>query len=105
MSPQESIKGKSARVQGLVIPAQWDDKGNVVGVVVAAYDEQEYLVEGAPKADELLCLVQREVEIVGRFRGTRDGRTVIRLENFRLRPLPGEPGACPEGEVGPENRP
>ena len=36
-------------IRGIVIPADWDEEGNVVAVAVSGFDEVEYLVENNEK--------------------------------------------------------
>ncbi|MEW5724166.1 MAG: hypothetical protein AB1896_13735 [Thermodesulfobacteriota bacterium] len=71
-------------VQGLVIPAQWDGRGRVVGVMIAAFDEREYQVRAGTEADALLGLIHQEVAVVGRLLERTPKGGALRLEEFRV---------------------
>jgi hypothetical protein len=36
-------------VSGILIPEKWDDKNNVIGVSIQAFDENEYIVRSCRK--------------------------------------------------------
>ncbi|MDF1591261.1 MAG: hypothetical protein P1P89_07080 [Desulfobacterales bacterium] len=52
-------------IRGLVIPADWDDTGNVVAVSIASFNEDKYLVTDNPAGKELLNFIEHEVTVVG----------------------------------------
>ena len=73
-------------IRGIVIPADWDEKGNVVAVAVSTYDEVEYLIniERHKKGEELLSLIRKEVEISGLVRED-EGSKIITVKKYRLK--------------------
>jgi hypothetical protein len=68
-------------VEGIIIPASWDSKGNVVDLVIATRDEKEYLIEDKNQVARLKSLLRQEVEIRGILR-TQDGKRIIRVKRF-----------------------
>ena len=46
-------------VKGILIPFNWNQKGNVVSVAIATNDEKEYLVEDQAVAEKLKRLRSR----------------------------------------------
>lgn len=52
-------------IKGIVIPVDWDQKGNPVSVAIATHTEEEYLVSNDSKGKELFNLIREEVEITG----------------------------------------
>jgi len=52
-------------IRGLVIPAEWDDAGNVVAVCIAAFNEEKYYVTDNPSGKALLNFIEHEVTVVG----------------------------------------
>ena len=32
-------------IQGIIVPADWDENGNVTAVAVSTYDDEEYLID------------------------------------------------------------
>jgi hypothetical protein len=43
-------------IRGLVVPVEWDDKGNILNLVISTFDEDEYLIELDQRGKQLnLC--------------------------------------------------
>ena len=76
-------ESKLIRARGLVLPADWDEKGNVIGVCLATFDEEKYLIDNAGNGVPLLSHLQKEVEIIGLVRD-EDGSKIIRIKEYRL---------------------
>lgn len=71
------------KIQGLIIPVDWDEGGHVLAVAVSTFDEEEYLVEEDGKGDQLLGLLRKEVEVSG-IVGIRDGGKTIKVKKYTL---------------------
>ena len=69
------------RIRGLVIPAGWDNNGNVVDLAIATRDEEEYLISGKDQVDRLKSLLRQEVEVKGILQ-TREGKKIIQVKIF-----------------------
>lgn len=52
-------------IKGIVIPVDWDQKGNPVSVAIATHTEEEYLVSNDSKGKELFNLIREGVKITG----------------------------------------
>ena len=72
-------------IRGIVIPADWDEKGNVVAVAISTYDEIEYLVENHEKEKELKAFIREEVEVSGILRQEKN-RLIMKIKEYRLKP-------------------
>ena len=68
-------------IEGLIIPANWDEKGNVVDLAIATSDEKEYLITDKDQVARLKPLLRQEVEVKGILR-TREGRRIINVKIF-----------------------
>ena len=68
-------------IEGLIIPAGWDNKGNVVDLAIATRDETEYLITDNDRVAELKPLLRQEVEIRGILQ-TKEGRRIINVKRF-----------------------
>ena len=68
-------------IEGLIIPASWDNKGNVVDLAIATRNEEEYLITDKDQVDRLKQLLRQEVEIKGILR-TKKGKRIIKVERF-----------------------
>ncbi|NQT54821.1 MAG: hypothetical protein HQ551_01175 [Desulfobacteraceae bacterium] len=73
-------------IRGILVPVDWDEKGNVVSVSVSTYDEDEYLIkiERHKKGEELLSLIRKEVEVSGLVH-EHEGSKIITVKKYRLK--------------------
>ena len=71
-------------IRGIVIPADWDENGNVVAVAVSTYDEVEYFIENHEKAEELKAVIREEVEVSGILREGKNKLT-MKAKEYRLK--------------------
>jgi len=55
------------KTKGLVIPTDWDEKGNVSAVVISTHNEEEYAVKLNRKGKELLSLIREPVKVTGQL--------------------------------------
>jgi len=82
------VKGNDANrqitIKGIVTPADWDDNGNIIAVVVSTPLEEEYLVEGGDLRAELLRLVGAEVIVKGTPGTDRHRCKTIIVEHYGL---------------------
>jgi len=75
-------KSKELTVSGLILPVEWDENDNIVGVVIETADEESYIVEGDKKGKELLKFIHQEVEATGRAREGEYGNLHIKLTSY-----------------------
>lgn len=73
---KRAIRHVSTTVRGIVIPVEWDEDGNVLGIVVSTPGENDYLIEQDSKGRELLSHMRQEVEIIGVVKGTKGDQTI-----------------------------
>ena len=64
-------------IRGIVIPVDWDEEGNIVAIAVSTHDEEEYLICGQDKGEELRAHIREEVEISGVLRKEKGNKTII----------------------------
>ena len=65
-----------SRIEGIIIPADWDSHGNIVSLAIAAVDEQEYLIEDNQKVVDLWSLLRQQVVAVGSIKCGRERKTI-----------------------------
>jgi len=70
------VGDKPLTVKGIVIPVDWDEKGKVVATALSTHNEDEYLIDPNYKGKELLHFVQKEVEVSGIARKSKDKKTI-----------------------------
>jgi hypothetical protein len=71
-------------LKGIIIPANWDTKGNVVSVAIATNDEDEYLVEDQALTLKLKRQLRQTVEISGVVKKIR-GKKIIKIQKWRCK--------------------
>ena len=75
------MEGTMICVEGIIIPANWDNKGNVVDLAIATRDEKEYLITDKDQVARLKPLLRQEVEIMGILQ-TLGGKSIIQVKKF-----------------------
>jgi len=68
-------------IEGIIIPANWDEKGNVVDLAIATSDEKEYLITDKDQVARLKPLLRQAVEIRGILR-TKEGKRIINVKRL-----------------------
>ena len=72
-------------IRGIVVPADWDEKGKVVAVAVSTYNEVEYFIENHEKEKGLKKVIREEVEARGIVK--KEGKKLImKVKDYRLKP-------------------
>ena len=75
-------KEKSVTLTGIVIPADWNRKQEVIGAALATADEQEYRIRMIGKGKELLGRLQRQIEATCTLDRDKNGRSVITVKGY-----------------------
>jgi len=73
-------------IKGIVLPVNWDEKGNIVALALSTHEEDEYRIETDEKGRELLAFVRDEVMITGIVNKTDKGKTIT-VKKYRLKPV------------------
>lgn len=69
-------------VKGILIPVNWDKKGNVVSVAIATDDESEYLIEDQELAEKLKSRLRQVVQVRGVVEKAQ-GKNIIKIKQWR----------------------
>jgi len=51
---------------GLVVPAQWDKNGEIVGIAISSYDEKDYPVLMDKVGRRLMAFMHEKILIIGK---------------------------------------
>jgi hypothetical protein len=65
---QIRIEAGNLVVKGIIIPAKWDAKGNVVAVAISTHGEEEYLICNDSLGRTLFGFIHELVQVKGRFK-------------------------------------
>lgn len=71
-------------LQGVIIPVEWDEDGNVTTVSVSTFDEDSYIVDNSERGRDLIGFVRSEVEVTG-FVEDGGGEKIVRVTDYSLR--------------------
>jgi len=66
-------------IRGIIIPAGWDEKGNIIAIAVSTFNEEVYHIENDDRGRQLMPFIREEVEIKGTIR-YKDGIKKIRVD-------------------------
>ncbi len=75
-------KDRPATLAGILIPADWNDRHEVIALALATADEKEYRIGRGKKGRELRSLLHRYVEVTGALSLDEKGRPVITVRNY-----------------------
>lgn len=76
--------GSLTTVRGLVIPVDWDDKGNVTATAISTHLEEEYLVDQDAWGEALLAFLRQRVKVSGSVAIKKDGKKVITVKKYEV---------------------
>ena len=76
--------GILATVRGLVIPVDWDDKGNVTATAISTHLEEEFLVDQNAWGEALLAFLRQRVKVSGSIVLKEDGKKVITVNKYEV---------------------
>ncbi len=74
----------SITIRGLLVPVDWDEKGNITEIAVSTYFEEEYLIEKNVREEALLPFLRQKVKVIGFVRMDERGRKVVRVEEYEV---------------------
>ena len=71
-------------IEGIVIPTNWDEKGNAIVTALFTYHEDEYLIDQDKKGEELLTFIRKQVKVSGEVR-KQGGKKIIKVNEYELK--------------------
>lgn len=75
--------GQQVTITGIVTAADWDEDHDIIAVTISTADEEEYLVDGTPKGEELLEFVCKNVRVTGSIEDD-DGDKIISVKSYEV---------------------
>ena len=73
----------TSTLKGILIPVDWNEKGEAVAIALSTYDEEQYLISNN-RLEELKRLIRQEVELSGEIK-TRGRKKTIQVKTFSLK--------------------
>ena len=83
-SGDESSAKHSIVIRGLLVPVDWDERGNIIETAVSTYFEEEYFIERNARGEALLPFLRQKVKVIGLVRMNDRGRKVVRVEEYEV---------------------
>ena len=80
---KQNKKANKLAVEGIIIPANWDDNGRITDVTIHTDDEQIYFVEQTGAGQELSNLIHEKVKAKGKIRERLDGHRHIAVQSYQ----------------------
>jgi len=75
---------KQITIRGLIVPSEWDDKGNVTSISISTFHEDEYVVDKDSAGKKLLPYMREGVEASG-FVREEEGIKKIKIKKYRIK--------------------
>jgi hypothetical protein len=69
----------SITIIGVLVPVDWDERGNITETAVSTYFEEEYLIERNARGKALLPFLRQKVKVIGLMSTDDRGRKVVRV--------------------------
>ncbi|MFC1853967.1 hypothetical protein ACFL27_27600 [candidate division CSSED10-310 bacterium] len=80
-------------VYGIIIPFSWNNKGDVTGICINTFDEEEFVISKYGKGKTLLKHLSQLVEVWGRVKKSKDGKKNIVISSFKIKGMSDEKGS------------
>jgi len=80
----QEVKTDERTISGTIFPAKWNERGEVVMLVIDTTDQDEYYVAPNKKGKELLSFIHHQVEITGSLSDGDNGGFVIHVKNYKI---------------------
>ncbi len=85
VSRMESEIGNSIiTIRGLVIPVDWDDRGNVTATAISTHFEEDYLVDQNAWGEELIAFLRQKVRVSGSVIQNKNGKKFITVKKYEV---------------------
>ena len=71
-------------IKGLIIPVDWDGKGNVTATAITTHFEEEYLVDDNARGEELIAFLRQRAKVSGFIIQNENGKKIISVEKYEV---------------------
>jgi hypothetical protein len=74
----------NCEIKGIVVPVEWDEKGDILAVSIFTDNEDRYAVDRHGKGSEFLDLINAEVEVDG-YVNIVSGEKSIKIRSYLIK--------------------
>jgi 5S rRNA maturation endonuclease (ribonuclease M5) len=71
-------------IKGLIIPVDWDEKGNVTATAISTHFEEEYMVDDNARGEELIAFLRQRAKVSGVIIENAKGKKVITVKHYEV---------------------
>ena len=75
---------RTTTIKGLIIPVNWDEKGNVTATAISTHLEEEYLVDDNARGEELIAFLRQRAKVSGFIIEKAKGKKVITVKHYEV---------------------
>jgi hypothetical protein len=75
---------RTTTIKGLIIPVDWDEKGNVTSTAISTHLEEEYLVDDNARGEELIAFLRQRAKVSGFIIEKAKGKKVITVKHYEV---------------------
>jgi hypothetical protein len=76
---------KTVTLMGIVLPADWNERHEVIATTLATADEKEFRIAGNKRGKELRDCLQRQIEATGLLERDEKGREMITVRSYIIK--------------------
>ena len=73
MKAKTKNQNRAVTIFGIMLPTEWDEKGNVTGLAIHAYDEEKYHIDNLSERRDLLSLLRARLKVTGILKRDENG--------------------------------
>jgi hypothetical protein len=73
MKARTKNQNRAVTISGIMLPAEWDESGNVTGLAIHSNDEEKYNIDNLSERRELLSLLRERLKVTGILKRDVDG--------------------------------
>ena len=79
------LEKKSVTLKGIIVPVDWDEKGNITTLALSTHYEEEYLIHNPSKRKELSGFIREVVKVTGLVEEVA-GKKIIKIKSIEKSP-------------------
>jgi len=81
---KKRLASESLTAVGIIIPVEWDDRGNPTAVAIATYNEKEYLIDSGNATGKCLHeAIHQKVQVKGTLGKKARKRRILTVDSFQ----------------------
>ena len=79
----ESMKKSLTIINGIIVPSEWNEKGEIQNIAIVTFDEDTFLIADNDKAKALMNYLRKTVTLSGKV-SMNGAQKEIRISKFQV---------------------